>query len=770
MNLVGVGFLVGLISVVIVPIAGWLWISLSVISVIALIYGKSDRILPVVIITGQLWALAYLLGQLSGELPDRMDSRMVEVSGEIVSVPVVREKSTRFDFLVDPVLFRGEQWSGKVTLSWYHPDRKIRAGQRWRFMVKLKPVHGFANPGGFDYESWLYQKGISATGYVRNEPHPQLLGQGLSIDSLRQSLSETVFRLNRQGEFSGILAALVSGNRSGISSEQWTVLSRTGTLHLMAISGLHIGLVFGLFYLFAGRLWRLSPRLCLLRPAQDISVVAGLIAAAGYAALAGMSIPTQRALIMLLVVGYVQLARRSTTPLDVLQMALLLVLLFDPVAVLSAGFWLSFVAVMVIYLALSGTQKVQRSLSATIIGVFKIQWVISLGLLPVTAMLFHQVSIASPLMNLVAVPVVSLIVVPGTLLAALASQWFPLVAELLFLVTDSTLDMLWMLLETVSEYQHAMLPVAHHALWMNALLILGCGLVILGKRWLQRFGGVILMFPLLIGASRPVDQGSFRVDILDVGQGLSVVVRTAHHVLLYDAGFSNHRGFDLGERVVIPYLRHEGVRAIDRAILSHDDSDHIGGFDSVRDKMPTDDVLVMPGSVYQERYAARACNAGQNWSWDGVGFQVLVAAPEYFSNENNRSCVLKVSSRAGSVLLTGDIENQAEIGLIQHYADELESDILLAPHHGSATSSSADFIAHVNPREVVFSSGFRNRFGFPDPDVSRRYELAGVRQWTTSMTGMIRYEFESQGSVSRQHYRQENPSVLGWWVKHSWTK
>jgi competence protein ComEC len=266
-----------------------------------------------------------------------------------------------------------------------------------------------------------------------------------------------------------------------------------------------------------------------------------------------------------------------------------------------------------------------------------------------------------------------------------------------------------------------------------------------------------------------VDRGEFQADFLDVGQGLAVVIRTARHTLLYDAGFSNDSGFDVGRQVILPYLWHEGVSRLDRVVLSHDDRDHVGGYDSVARELTVGELNVMPGSRFLSRSsAARVCRAGEQWQWDGVDFSFLHPPGTGPTSENNRSCVLKITSRGGSVLLTGDIEKSVEDKLIKQYPDGLKTDVLLAPHHGSATSSSAGFIAATQPSEVVYAAGYRNRFGFPRPDVQQRYAMAGSQQWNTADTGMIRYRFTKRpGHFQRQHYRDTSRRIWQPATEHS---
>jgi len=704
-------------------------------------------------ISGGLWLIAYVAMFSPAQLPLAVDSQTITVTGQIVSIPQNSSQRSRFDFLIDAVDDIPTDWRGKVRLSWYYPKQPLQAGQRWRMKIKLKPAHGFANPGGFDYETWLFRQSISATGYVRDVSSADLLGQATTLHQLRQSLSESIRQALPDSRHSALLIALATGDKQYIEARQWQVMTRTGTVHLMAISGLHIGLIYGLFFWLGRMLWRLSSRLCLLRPAQDVAVVTGLIAAIGYAAMAGFSIPTQRALIMLMVVATALLSRRMTSPLDVLQLALLIVLLLDPLAILSVGFWLSFAAVAVILLTLDRSQE--DSHKPAWYSLLKIQWVIALGLLPLTSLFFYQVSVVAPVTNLLAVPWVGLLVVPLVLTGVILLFISPLLGQWVLSLADGLMDLLWRVLLPASDSPYAVIHPADPSIWVLSIAFVGIALVLFHRVTLYRLAGLLLLAPLFLASASPVERDEFQVDFLDVGQGLAVVVRTAEHTLLYDTAYSNDSGFDVGQRVILPYLRHEGISVLNHVVLSHDDRDHVGGYAGIRRVVQVGQLSVMPGSRYLSAQAT-ACKAGDKWRWDGVEFSILHPQVNAVGKDNDQSCVLKISGHGGSVLLTGDIEKMVEQQLVLSNPEQLPADILLAPHHGSATSSSSGFIDHVKPKEVVYSAGFRNRFGFPKAVVAARYEQAGVMQWNTADSGMIRYRFDGQTpSWQRWTYRHK---------------
>ena len=773
MRMAGLAFLLGVVATSSLPMLPkpW-WCGLLLILLPIIFFGRRAAWLRLIAISvvGGLWLIGYVYLFTPSELPQSMDGQTITVTGQIVSIPQNKPQRSRFDFQIHEVQGLHKPWRSKVRLSWYHPSQKLQAGQQWEFKIKLKPAHGFANPGGMDYEAWLFSKGIAATGYVRQAKTARLLGQTATLHGFRQSLSEKILQAVPDHEHGALLVALITGDRQHINQRQWQVMTRTGTVHLMAISGLHIGLIYGLFFWLGRALWRTSARLCLIRPAQDVAVIIGLIAALLYAAMAGFAIPTQRALIMIAVVAVAVLSRRMTSPIDVLQAALLVVLLIDPLATISIGFWLSFAAVAVILLTLDRTPQAQHP--GRWYQLFQIQWVLALGLLPLTSLFFSQVSVVAPLMNIIAVSWVGLLVVPLSLAGALFALVSPALAAVVLGLADTLMQWLWLLLVPASDSPYAVLHPANPAIWVMLCALAGLALVLFHRASAYRVGGLLLLTPLLMSASSPVDQHEFQVDVLDVGQGQAVVVRTARHTLLYDAGFSNDSGFDIGQRVILPYLWHEGIRALDHVVLSHDDRDHIGGYDSVRREMPVGRLSVMPGSRYMSGPdEAVVCRAGEQWQWDGVGFEFLHPDNNPEASENNRSCVLKISARGGSVLLTGDIEKAVEQKLVADGRNKLRADILLTPHHGSATSSSPEFIAAVLPREVVHSAGFRNRFGFPKPSVTARYRQAGVAQWTTANTGMIRFRFRDQaGSYERSIYRQDKQRFWQSSTKHATSK
>lgn len=688
-------------------------------------------------VAGLLWLSVYTHIWAPAGLPADLEGQTLEVQGIITSIPQRNRLYSRIDFQINRMTGGQDHWRGKVRLNWYKATTQLAAGQQWQLKVKLKRPHGFSNPGGFDYEAWLFQQGIAATGYVREAKTATLLGQRTTLNLLRQSLSEKIYKVLPENDMRGMLIALVVGDRQYISPEQWQALTRTGTIHLMAISGLHIGLVFGWLYFIGKWLWCRSARFCSLYPAQDAALIAGLLAATVYATLAGFSLPTQRALVMLSIIVCSLIARRATSNINILLLALIAVLLIDPFAVLSAAFWLSFIAVAMIFLYL----RRQSSHESKLRHMVKIQFVIALGLAPVTLVLFQQLSLIAPVVNLVAVPVAGLLVVPLALTGALVLSIGLDPAAMILTLSSQVMQWLWQLIETMSQSDLSVLTFPQPSLYMVILSLLGVALLISVRAWYWRILATGLIALLFIPYSRWTDGADFQVDFLDVGQGLAIVVKTREHVMLYDTGFRANIRFDIGRQVIVPYLRHAGINHLDLVVLSHDDRDHVGGFNAVAGEISIGEVMFMPGTALAYPTKSSICQSGRQWLWDDVQFAVLYPLDEILKSENNRSCVIRISRGRHAVLLTGDIEAEAERQLSLKYGSKLNSTVMSSPHHGSATSSTMALLESVAARHVVHSAGYRNRFGFPHIEVRQRYEKQNTRQWRNDKHGMVRFTF-----------------------------
>ncbi len=706
---------------------------------------------------GALWALwrAHLV--LADALPPMLAGRTVIVEGRVTGLPQRLDDAwgTVWRIQLDSEALRTPArrypGCGRVLLYWRNAAQPVHTGERWRLAVRLKPPHGRLNPGGFDYETWLFLHRLRAVGRVlrHDADNRRLAAAGRSVDGLRAALRARLREAIGGYPHAGLVYALAIGSRDDVSAATRRTFRRTGTSHLLAISGLHIGLV-AAFGFFAGRwLWSLPVRTLLWLPAQQFGALSSLVAAFTYAAMAGFSIPTQRALIMLAVLVADRLLLRQTRASDSLLLALLLVLLYDPLSVLAVGFWLSFAAVTILIYS-GGSGVMPRSVWAR---VGKTHLVMAIGLAPVLMVWLGQNPVLGPLANLVAVPWVSFVAVPLVLSGVVALAVAPWLGFWLLQGALLALDLLWRLLDRLAGTDFA---IWHHAATGVAPLVCamaGVGLLLMPRGLPCRAMALIWMLPLLLIRPPRPTQGEVWFTLLDVGQGLSAVVRTARHTLVFDTGAAFGDSFDAGRAVVLPYLRREGVDRIDMLVVSHGDRDHIGGAASVLAGMETDDRLT---SVPARLPASRPCADGQSWDWDGVAFAILNPPPgQRQVSSNNRSCVLRVVSAGGhAVLLTGDIEREAETRLVAAHRGELGADVLVAPHHGSKTSSSEAFVDAVRPDYVLYPTGYRNAYGFPHPQVTARYRRDHVSQWNTAATGAIEIRFGRRISTPAAYRRQ----------------
>ena len=760
-----ISFLFGILllqQLSILPSIYWCWL-LILISGLPFI-AKPYRI-TLLFIIGFLWALLRAHWVLDIVLPPEMQGKDVLVTGVVASIPVDDTRKRRFEFDIETLEFNHNQQMpiGKVRLSWYHKRRstdknylKLKAGQRWQFWLRLKQPHGFINPGGFDYEGWLYSKKIRATGYVRiNSKKKQFAknlddqASGYNVLRLRQALHDKLIQTTSKTDFGGILIALAMGERTGITKEQWRVFRATGTSHLVAISGLHIGLLAGFVFFIVLRIWPYLGASALKIASPRAAALSALLIAGFYAALSGFAIPSQRALIMLSIVMLSIFWRHKVQSAQVLSLALLAVLLLDPIAVLSPGFWLSFAAVSIIGLAAFGRLTVDKSWK--IWG--RLQWRISMALIPLLLFLFQQASLVSPIANLFAIPIVSFLTVPLVLFASSIVSLFPSIASVLYSFADATLSILWWLLAYLAETSFSQWHSVKPDILSLCLASLGFILLLTPKGWPAKYLGLFLILPLLWPRSDLPQQGEVEVTLLDVGQGLAAVVQTNKHSLLFDTGPKFSKSFDTGSAVVVPFIRDKNIGKLDMLIVSHKDNDHSGGLKSIRNEVEVGQLVTSYDTEGSER-----CYAGQNWSWDGVLFEILNPASSLeYKNRNNGSCVLRVSVGNESLLLSADIEKIAEKQLINTRYGQLKSTYLVSPHHGSKTSSSQRFLDAVNPDYIFIPVGFMNRYRMPHSSVLQRYKNKNVSILETYKTGAISVLFGHKSSNKiPQQYRKES--------------
>ena len=753
----GLLFLTGAVLCTRLPALPHIWFASGLLPVAWLIWQFPGFRLPGFIICGFLWTLLNAHLVLRHELLPGDEGKSLYAAGVVVSLPETRDRSIRFNFRIDELSHYGhpvEASPGKVRLSWYEGRQPLRPGERWKLKIRLKRPHGYMNPGGFDYESWLFQNRLRATGYVVDDEYNTRLEQaaGLNPDLLRFAIRNRIREVLPSDALAGFIPALAVGDRSGLSDAHWQVLTATGTNHLIAISGLHIGLVAGVVYLLALRLW--SP-VRMLIPALPgnvsgvrLAAACAMLAALMYALLAGFALPTQRALVMLCVYFGMKLYYRTVISSDVLGAALFAVLAVDPFAPLSASFWLSFSAVAVILYGVGYRVHLQgRRLQEW----FRVQYVVSMGLVPVLALYYQEIPVLSLFANMFAVPWVSLIVIPlvlGGCMLLLIDM------DLLLQLALGSMHVLWWVLNLFMAWESQLLPVARPGLVPMAVVSAGMLILLLPRGITSRWLGLIWLVPLFFPGKTGLSSGEAEITVLDVGQGLAVVVRTQEHNLLYDAGPAYASGFNTGTAVILPFLRNSGVSGLDMLVQSHGDNDHIGGLQGLIGEIPVSRVISsVPGQV--PLLQAVDCTDGQSWSWDGVHFRVLHPGRAENLSANDRSCVLRVKARNLTLLLSGDIEKRAERSLVLRHEERLRADVLVVPHHGSKTSSTRDFIRAVSPDIAIFPVGYRNRFGLPSREIISRYREHGVRLLSTAESGAVRISAVRAGMQVALHREKQ---------------
>ncbi len=689
---------------------------------------------PVFFILGIFWAIVFASFRLADNLPESMQGEKIQIEGKIVGLPQYDERRVRFDFAV---LKSKLEMPEKIRLSWFFPKQEIKAGQYWRFTVKLKKPHGRFNPDGFDYERWLFINHIGATGYVRNVPQPVKISTipwWQSITTIRQEIADKLNDLLENNQSLGIIKALTIGERDDINQQQWDVFKKTGTIHLLAISGLHIGLVAGLIYFLV---FNVSIWFSVVSP-QKIAAVAAIAVALFYSALAGFSLPTQRSLLMLSIALVAINWQRNNTAAKTISLTLLGVLIIDPLAVLAVGFWLSFFAVVMIIYSLAGRLgKPGYWLSA-----IKIHWVTALGLTPFLVYFFQQISIIAPVANFFTVPIISLLVVPLCLIAVIILFFSVEIADQIFYLLGQILQNLETVLSELAKLPYATVNIALPPFYAIPFAVLGVFILMSPKGFPVRWLGLMMFVPLFWVEENKPALGEMSLTVFDVGQGLSTVIETSQHILIFDTGAKYSKHYDMGAAVIIPYLKSRDIGSVDTLLISHGDNDHIGGAISIIEQSIVKKILTSVPNLLQ-KYAPMQCKAGQKWNWDQVKFEILSPELDLLKGDNNNSCVLKVSSKYGSVLFTGDIEEPAEDWLVNNVASQLESDVLIAPHHGSKTSSTMVFLKQVQPKIILIPAGYKNRFSFPHSEVLDRYRQIHANWMTTAEKGAITIQFKN---------------------------
>lgn len=725
---------------------------------------------------GFCWAALIAQLALAPQLAKRDEGVDVTLIGTVDSLPYRFEQGVRFNFAVEQVVGATMSVPPRVALSWYAGFRNavqqvgdVQPGERWQLVARLQRVHGNANPQGFDYEVWQLEQGVRATGYVRSDPDRNrrlerfVPSVGNLVERCRAALRERILHALPGKPYAGVIVALVVGDQRAIDQSDWTVFNRTGVSHLISISGLHITMIAALTGLVASALWRRSfftnAQLPLLMPAQKVGALAGVLVALMYVLLAGFGVPAQRTLYMLAVVTVALWTGRITSVSHVLCCALGLVVLFDPWAVLWPGFWLSFGAVAIILYATVGRTGTRRPgfLHALKLGAHT-QYVVTLGLLPLTMLLFAQVSVVSPIANAVAIPLVSLVVTP----LALAGSLLPApVSTPALVLAHWCVEMLATFLGWLGGMRLAVWSAPAPSPWLFCLALAGTLWLLAPRGWPRRWVGVVAWLPLLASLPAQPRFGQFAVTAFDVGQGMALLIETGGHRLLYDSGPQYSAESNGGSRVIVPYLKARGIERLDGMLITHSDVDHAGGALAVLEVVRVDWVSSSLWPDHPIVHAAPVhsrCVAGQRWNWDGVLFEMLQPTAASYGDPhlkpNARGCTLRISAGAHSMLLAADIEALQEAALVHESPALLRADVLLAPHHGSGTSSTPAFLAAVQPSVAVFQVGYRNRYHHPKPEVFARYGELGIGRLRTDEAGAIMLHFGER--ITAQAYRDEH--------------
>lgn len=719
---------------------------------------------------GMSYAIGCIHTLKAQRLPDEWSGSEWRVQGMVTGLPEQTDKGLRFDFEIERVL-SGQALSlpsRKILLSYYFPRRdddqvlSFEPGQRWQLALRLKAPRGLANEGAFDYEAWLLQQGYHAVGYIRSPESAKLLMatrcqifQGsIAICFDRAAFYFLNWITRHVAEpHRALFAALTIGYGELFTREQWDLLKQTGTIHLVVVSGMHISLVAWVGYMVGIIAARIAfPCLHLLAAPKWGALVAILFAVV-YAGLCGFNIPIQRSLVAVMLAFGVYWWKRQLALSTAFLLACTAILLMDPMALFSTSFWLSFGAVAVLLYGFSARHD--YSGTGSWLGLFiKTQFVISFGMLPFLATGIGSFPLISPFANLIAVPYVTFLLLPLLGLILLAAILSPALAFCLLPLAEQGMDYFWRLLELASSfnkivYFQAGIP-GGQIVFLMALLAAVLCLAPAGAIWtgLRRYLLTLLLcLPLLVPWRKPPPYGEFDITLLDVGQGLSILIETNQHLSIYDVGDSFSDKFDLGRDLLASQVRRRGYREVDTLIISHGDSDHAGGLAGLLGELPARNILagdvqaiawrIPPGNLRIP--GVRKCHRGLHWMQDGVSFRVISPPAEAASlKSNDLSCVLRISNGHSSTLLTGDIHKNMEFWLLAHTPLAwLDSDVLVVPHHGSNSSSSEAFLQAVSPTKALVSVGYQSRYGHPHPAVLLRYQQAGIGLWRSDISGAV---------------------------------
>ncbi|MDF2179981.1 DNA internalization-related competence protein ComEC/Rec2 [Aliiglaciecola sp. CAU 1673] len=725
---------------------GW---SLGLILFLSLTLLRYRRFLLSGLLAGILWMASVGYWQFAWQLQPSQQGVAMAIEGHVDSL-ISSNDIQRFNFRVKRLGDEAFHWQQPlVRLSWRDPDFALKQGQRLKLNVKLRPVHASLNEGGFNYQRWAFSSGIRARGYVLGGREQALLENDAS---LRQQWLDRLLALNFT--HSGWLAALSLGYRGLLKPEDWTLVQRTGVAHLIAISGLHLGIVGGLAYATSAFL---LGRLLVHRPQHinfhRLALLVALVLTFGYAAVAGFGLPTLRAWLMLALVTSLLLLHQSWPLRRLFLYSFFAFMLLFPLSLFGISLWLSFSAILIIWLVFwrFPVVKARFSLATAGLSMLRVQIALSLLMMPLVAWQFGVISVISPLVNFIAVPLVTLLLVPLCLLGLLFLMLWPAVARWILSLADIIVDLgirglVWFSSLPVAAFPLKAVPLVVWLLAAIALIIFLLPPLPKGRWW-----AALLCLPLLSWMLPSKPSGWF-LHVLDVGQGLSVVIQRQDRAIVYDTGPAYGNSGSAAQYHLLPFLQAKGINALDHLIISHHDNDHDGGLDKVQEVMP----------VRRLWGVEKRCPQGWQGEWMGLSLSFLWPPLGLRGEENNQSCVVLIDDGQVTALLPGDIEASAESALLAEYGQQLNASILIAPHHGSNTSSSQDFIENVKPAHVVFSQGYANRWGFPTQQVLERYQSVGASPYQTSELGQVTFAIDG-GAIQVQSFRQD--IVPYWYMK-----
>ena len=760
MFLYALGFLLGSLSLLIIEnstqsvwVGGFAVISLLILLTLRLV-GIIPRATKITLI--QCFLLGLVWSNLAVQVWSHFSNNLIQtpqvaqVEGVICSIPSEQDSRWRFDFCVTTIGQESITWPQRNRLRVYwgqyspSPERPLKAGQSWTLSVKLRPIHGRVNPAGFDYEKWLVGEGYLGTASVkRSAKYLSASNWENKFHQIRQRVFDHFNSLIPESANKPLMLALLMGERAAISDQQWRVFQQSGTSHLLAISGLHIGIAalwsYWLMFLF----WRQSKRLCDWLPAQLVAEVASLIGALSLSLLSGFGLPAQRALLMISIFLISRWRGRHLDLLNVLGWSLLIILTIQPFAVLQTSFWLSFSAVLIIGLVVH-RQALQP---VAWLGWLKVNWYLYIALFPLSWLFFDEISWVALIANLILIPTTTFVLTPLLYIGALASSLSETIASGLFQVAELVLHLGFYLQTTLAEFNQSFDFVALNSLSASFLFLL-VGLALLPQKILSPVLYIPLVLCVLLPVPRPTDKPELSLWIFDVGQGLAIYMETPGNNLLYDTAWGNAQ-YATADSTLLPFFKHRQITSLDKLIISHGDADHVGGLNLVRQNLQ---VSAMLAGEPLTNVDAVDCHQTTSWQWSQVKFEFLKSGHDDSREGNNSSCVLSITIKEKRILLTGDIEKKAEKYLLAN--DLSRHDILVVPHHGSETSSTVSFVERVRPQHAIFSTGYDNQWKFPRKAVVDRYENIGSQIWTTHIDGAIVIRIKQTSELEIEGLRQ----------------